>query len=261
MGVGAFLASFEDPIEWARANPSWSRYERGTMKLLRSTGLAALALAFSTLATNSVFADTVTMTSAPNRNNYGGGAFIATVNQSGQLGPAGSSFATFCIEENEFFSLGGTYTYTINPAGAVAGGVSGGNPDPISFGTAYLYSQYLDDPNHLTLTGDKQQGIQEAIWYLEGEAQDPGTFGGDVLTKAEKALGLTEAQMKLDCALSNCYGVVALNLTASDGNHQDMLGRVPEAGATLLLGMSLAGLAWVAYRKKLLPSGARPLSV
>ena len=52
------------------------------------------------------------------------------------------------MEENEYFTPGSTYYYGISQ-NAVNGGVSGGHPDPISKGTAWLYLNFAQG----TLTG------------------------------------------------------------------------------------------------------------
>ena len=220
------------------------------MKLRRAAWLATLALVLSTLASTTAFADTLTMSLAPNRDSsYGGGAFIATVNN-GPLG--GSVFYTFCLEYSEHFSPGPTYNYVINSK-AVNGGV-GPEGDPISLGAAYLYSQYLDDPNHANWTAQQQRNLQEAIWFLEDEN---GGQNNSLIAAAQAALGVDLGNLKANA--NGAYGVVALNLTDSNGNLvQDQMARVPEAGATLLLSMSLVGLGWFARRKNLLPSGVRP---
>jgi len=232
------------------------------MKLLRVTGLAALALLFSTLATTSAFADQLRIDYATGNTHYGGGAFFVDNVVGGPL--AGTTFNTFCLEEHEFFTPGNTYIYSISDR-AVQGGV-GPAGDPISLGTAYLYNKYLDDGANYN--GSDQQALQEAIWFLEDEITSCTGSCASVLNAAKIALGtpgtpLTDQQIKANCTDSNqCYGVVALNLTDSNNNLvQDQLGRVPEAGATLLLSMGLAGLAWFARRKNLLPSGVRPLNV
>ena len=218
------------------------------MKLRRAAWLATLALVLSTLASTTAFADTLTMSLAPNRDSsYGGGAFIATVNN-GPLG--GSVFYTFCLEYSEHFSPGPTYNYVINTK-AVNGGV-GPEGDPISLGAAYLYSQYLDS-NPASLNGANQRAYQEAIWFLEDEN---GGQNNSLIAAAQVALGVL-VNLKADA--NGAYGVVALNLTDSNGNLvQDQMARVPEAGATLLLSISLVGLGWFARRKNLLPSGVRP---
>ena len=67
--------------------------------------------------------------------------------------------------------MGGTlHNYSIS-GGAIQGGVSGGNPDPISFGTAYIYNQFiagtLADYSSSNVTN--QTDLQDAFWMLEGE--------------------------------------------------------------------------------------------
>ena len=56
-------------------------------------------------------------------------------------GHPNTGFETFCVEYNEHFTPGSTYYYGISQ-GAVNGGISGGNPDPISKGTAWLYLNF-----------------------------------------------------------------------------------------------------------------------
>jgi len=231
------------------------------MRLLRITGLALLALFLcSTLVTTSALADQLYITYASNNPGNGGGAFAVSQVSGGLL--AGTTFNTFCLEENEYFVPGNNYTYVTNTA-AVLGG-NGGPSDPISIGTAYLYDKFLNEGGNYSAAD--QKALQEAIWFLEDETTQCTGDCRTVLNLAEAALnGKTDEQMKANA--DGAYGVVALNLTngpACPGvgaNCQDMLGRVPEAGATLLLSMGLAGLAWFARRKNLLPSGARPLSV
>ena len=56
-------------------------------------------------------------------------------------GHPNTGFETFCVEYNEHFTPGSTLYYGISQ-GAMNGGISGGNPDPISRGTAWLYLQF-----------------------------------------------------------------------------------------------------------------------
>ena len=123
--------------------------------------LALIALSGTLLSTNAL-ANLVTITWADNHS-PSGGEFVLTPD-------TGAPFNSFCLERNEFISLGGTYSYTVNNS-AVAGGLAGGSPDPISIGTAYLYSQFRAG----TLTGytsassANQTALQEAFWWLEDE--------------------------------------------------------------------------------------------
>jgi hypothetical protein len=175
------------------------------------------------------------------------------------------SFQTFCIEMNEYITNGLSVTATVNPLGAVNGGAGGPNPDPISHGTSFLYSEFARGilPGY-TYTPGSLPGVdareisagqlQNAIWYLEDE-QDLASAGGfgvggnPFLNYAASSLGLTLADLKLD-ALSP--QVQAVNLTSGPNGrtlNQDQLyysppeQNVPEGGASLaLLGLVLAGL-------------------
>jgi hypothetical protein len=194
-----------------------------------------------------------------------GGAFIATPNDgpisnsdySGAAQIAGGGFLTFCIEYNEEFSpsniSGYSYNYALN-YGAVNGG-QGGQPaatpqyDGISNATAFLYSQFAQG----TLTGlagfdynlTGYGALQQAIWYLEGEAP----YGTNNLL-AQAAIAHEGANWNSDN--NGAYGVQALNLTYADGSvAQDQLyfHNVPDQGLTVaLLGLSLLGL--VGFRRK-----------
>jgi hypothetical protein len=181
-----------------------------------------------------------------------GGAFAIT---GGSF--SGASFETFCLETTEHLSLGSTYTVTLNTS-AVGGGAgvvdkSGagnngvlGSYDPLSSKTAWLYSQYLAGGAGLTgwtttgLTNGQRSGeVQKAIWYLEDEIALPTT--GYAASLVNQALATTT---------SGLYGIRVMNLTASDGVHQDLLAPIPEPGtyAMMLAGLGLLGL--MARRKQ-----------
>jgi hypothetical protein len=79
-----------------------------------------------------------------------------------------NGFETFCLEKNEYITIGGKYYYTVSDS-AIRGGVGGPSPDPISIGTAWLYSQFArgtlqnykyDDP---TCDGDGCRAIARDI--------------------------------------------------------------------------------------------------
>ena len=91
-------------------------------------------------------------------------------------GLAAEVFKTFCIEYNEYISLGGTYEASIN-AGAIQGGLSGGvgGIDYISNATKWFYSAYRN--NTLGITGflydnnAAADALQLIFWRLEGEVE------------------------------------------------------------------------------------------
>lgn len=104
-----------------------------------------------------------------------GGEF--TLTSVGDPIPGGvTQWQSFCLEMPEPVTIGATYKFDIS-TGAINGGYSGGNPDPISPETAYLYTQFLDgnlsNYNYTPGYFDRRISageLQEAIWYLEGEA-------------------------------------------------------------------------------------------
>lgn len=185
-----------------------------------------------------------------------GGAFVAQVvngpisnaDYSGAAKIGSSSFLTFCIEHNEYFNPGSSYTYNyVLNNGAVNGGVGGQtapNYDGISNATAFLYSQFAQGlltgaAGFAYNTGATGYGfLQNAIWNLEGE----GIAENALATWAKNQVG---ANWNADS--NGSYGVQALNLTYSTGGRaQDQLyyHNVPEQGLTVaLLGLALAGLA------------------
>lgn len=159
-------------------------------------------------------------------------------------------FATFCIEYNEEFTPGDTYSVTLGP-----NAMYGSNPpngDPISKGTAYLY--------YLFATGNQSFGynwnpanraasagqLQQAIWWLEGEgpsgppAEDPSNIFENLVVST---FGSAAAAMADN---NNSYPVEVMVL-GQPGQVQDQLiltGNVPDGGTTLLLlGAAFGGIA------------------
>jgi hypothetical protein len=120
----------------------------------------------------------------------GGGEFLVT-----EQIALGEIFKTFCIEVNENITLPGTYYVTLDN-GAIQGGNSGGNPDPLSDATKWLYYWYVsnlldtfDLPGGSDYFYDSQNSaneLQEAIWYLEGEGS-AGGLASRLVTKATSA--------------------------------------------------------------------------
>ena len=146
-------------------------------------------------------------------------------------------FQTFCIEVAEEFTPGTVYNVTINDKALYNGGQFPAG-DPITFGTAWLYSQFAAG----TLSGyDYTYGngrtvsagdLQQAIWYLQGEVTslvNGGADGTAFYNTAASALGGT-----INNAANGAYGVVALNLWVpnEDGSNgaaaQDQLMVIPE---------------------------------
>lgn len=149
-------------------------------------------------------------------------------------------FQTFCIEVAEEFTPGTAYNVTLNDKALYNGGQFPSG-DPITLGTAWLYSQFAAG----TLSGyDYTYGsgrtvsagdLQQTIWYLQGEV--PGLVSGGAdgtafYNAASSALGGT-----INNAANGAYGVVALNLWVPDEDGangaaaQDQLMVVPGTSA------------------------------
>ena len=166
-------------------------------------------------------------------------------------------FQTFCIEYNEEFSPGASYSVGVSQKA-----MYGNNPpdgDPISIGTAWLYSQFaagaLSGYNYAYGDGRTSTAgaLQQAIWWLEDESNGSNTgLAGTFLAEAQAAVG-----GDITRNANGAYGVDALNLGAP-GAVQDQLvivpnelplPAVPEPG-TVIAGMLL-----------LLPFGASTLRI
>jgi hypothetical protein len=169
------------------------------------------------------------------------------------------SFQSFCLETDEFVGpLPGTYKANVSTS-AIAGGSGGPSPDPISVGTAWLYSQFAQNVYALSGTRPSNANLfQQAIWYLEDETL-PG--GGTPSISAYQSMLIAKFGSLAAAKANYNYetedlGVFVLNLTTlTDGVAQDMLvwtanpeQFVPIPPTVYLLGAGLLGL--VGLRRK-----------
>ena len=152
-----------------------------------------------------------------------GGEFIIT-------GPS-DSWATFCLELNEFVTWGNTYYVGGIGDAAVGGGLAGGSPDPLDIQTKAVYHKYRTN-NDLGWSG---ADVQYAIWFFEQE------------TSAVVNAVTTWAASNAASHNFGNYQVKAITLWSSPtgGSAQDllMLQSVPEPASLVLLGAGLLGLA------------------
>jgi hypothetical protein len=220
--------------------------------------LVALALAATS---GSVLADQVNVSNpgATYRNqSFSGGAFRATVvsgyvGETGGFGGTANSFLTFCLERDEFVSLGTTYYAELDTV-ARDGGSGGPSPDPISYETAALYQEFRSAgsfgnlaglTNNLLDTANEIRSLQLAIWHAEDEM--PGSeYTNDTLAVA-----------LYNWAVANNSGSIGnvrvMNLwTSSDGtgHAQDMLTIVPLPTAAWAGLGSLAGVFGMGYARR-----------
>jgi len=179
------------------------------------------------------------------------------------------NFQTFCVETGEFFNPGTTYNVTISDEVLNDGGQFP-NGEPITIGTAWLYSQFAagtlsgydySDSGRTASAG----GLQQAIWHLQGEEPslvDGGADGTAFYNAAVSALGGT-----INNAANGAYGVVALNLwvpNPDDSNGagaQDQLMVVPQLSTAPEPGAMSFGLLMLllfgAYKAKDLFGGQK----
>jgi hypothetical protein len=210
-------------------------------KLMLTVCLVFGLLIMVALETN---ADTVTVNTG-SYSSGSGGEFNIT---SATLG----NFPTFCVETSEFFNPGSTYDYVVNTKAMY--GSAGPSGDPLSVGTAWLYSQfragplagynYGGNPGHVNSAG----ALQNTIWWLESESYD-NTWALGTTFRDAVILQFTEAGAKADAA-PYAYGVYVLNLYAQGSTtdrKQDMLA-VPEPGILILLGIAMSAIGAASWR-------------
>ncbi len=223
------------------------------MKKIISTMAAVAALCLPAMAAYDGRVDISSNNNPIGTTPGGGGPFVITIDTSYGFSPLmqdvishGNSFLSYCLERNEHISLSGDQNYYgIISHSAKAGGLAGGNPDPISRATAFLYSQFRAGATGFT-SNQAKADMQNAIWWLEQEIDNgvdtnPLTSGGlSLVNMAKSALGFAQ-NSSTDVAVralnaNGAYGVRVLNLysnyntTTGVANtaRQDQLVIVPE---------------------------------
>lgn len=187
------------------------------------------------------------------------GALPGTLGSYNSLAIVGGGFESFCLEVNEHIGIPETVNFAVSPS-AIQGGL-GPSGDPISIGTALLYSKFaagiLPGYTYLGLGRPASAGaLQNAIWMLEGEVAWNGSnaFIGYLLSPTG---GGFASQVAAQASANGAYKVAVLNDTipSTGGRRQDMLVLlppppipsaadvvVPEPASMMLLGTGLLTL-------------------
>ena len=170
----------------------------------------------------------------------------------------GYSFLSFCVEIDEYISLGTNYDFYVESVSlnATNGGAGGAveNKDPISDASQWLaYNWFYDyDAELKDILGEKSdanaQIVQNAIWHFEEEKD----FSGNAIVAALKLNseffnGVFFSSENFD----NMAMVVNLTSGGPDGEDKQsqLVARVSEPATMLLLGTSLFGLGALSRRK------------
>jgi len=214
--------------------------------------LAAVALLGSQVAFaqfNVVANDQIKFADGPGA--HPGGAFNITVYDQNTTTVKGS-FQSFCLEKNEymdytnFFKVAGVSTSAKN--GGVGGAVAGA--DPLDVRTAWLYTQYIENPSALgAISGwnaanaeARGTAMQQAIWFIEEEITGGLNTLASLLVTAAGNSGWTDVGR-----------VKVLNVTYLNGNpSQDQLfiTPVPEPEIYAMMAAGLGLMGFVARRRK-----------
>ncbi len=170
-----------------------------------------------------------------------GGLFTLTNSTTGVAVP------TFCLELDEYVSLGTKYYVTdVSDDIASGGGRNTDDGDQLSGATKWLYSQFLQTPSDYNAAA-----VQLAVWVLEDEYADKADFNWNDWG-ATGAQALSYYNLAIDNANLAPSNIFVVDLVdAQGGRVQSYLiaAPVPEPATMLLLGSGLLGLAWL--RRKL----------
>jgi hypothetical protein len=152
-----------------------------------------------------------------------------------------STFQTFCIGSQVDYTPGNTYNYQISDTVQPASGV--GSPGYVTWGTAYLYNQFLagllgvGGSTTISTPGNAiNDALQAAIWDLQGQSLSGITFSG-ALNMPDVNQFLNDAAVAAMAAnvssdendASGAFGVYALNMLSAPGAYaQPELVQVPQ---------------------------------
>jgi hypothetical protein len=157
-------------------------------------------------------------------------------------------FETFCVQTNEYFNPGSTYYYQISQ-----NSISGGNLNPLSRGTAFLYLKFatgtLAGYNYALgpLGNASAAALQATIWWLQGQGANPNNAFSTLVAGVPNYMA----------ANNGFYGVGVLNLWGDSDLTQVAQNQlilipgtnqhgVPDGGSTVMLlgaALSVLGMA------------------
>jgi hypothetical protein len=184
-----------------------------------------------------------------------GGEFVLTHSNLGftPVGLTGSNpIESFCMEKNEGLAFNYEYYACLNTA-SVKGGVGGGDPDPLSPLTAYIYTQFVtgqlvgydyDLSDGGALRSAAADDLQSVIWFIEEEEPISWTPGDGSRRDAWYSLAI-------DNAGSGIGDVRVLNMFVDAGGSefaQDQIILLPEPAS---LGLMAMGISFVRRRRSL----------
>ncbi len=204
------------------------------MRISKQCAIAALALA---AAGATASAQTVFFTSGIRPGGFNGGEFISNTSSHG-------TFRSFCLETNENITLNPnvTYSYEIVTTGAINGGNGGGNPDPVSSASAWIFVQWITGAiaNNITNAED----VQRAIWSIENESA--GTLSPAANALVATATGLYPNTADNAITSGNFPNIRVLNpFRMINGVREDYQSQIILIPLPTASGMALAGLALV----------------
>jgi len=186
------------------------------------------------------------------------GFYDSTVKGQHTNNSGSGGFQTFCIEENEYFTPGQTYTYSLSDMAKFnAFDTSHGydplkGGDPLSIGTAWLYNEFtkgtsgalaaIYDFNNTSGLRNADAGqFQIALWALENEVAAP-------TNNIYLNLVTTTLHTNVYADANGAYGIKAINVFQNGVACQDQLVKTPIPSAVWLLGSGLVGL--IGIRRK-----------